>query len=59
MRFALALGVAFVIYTWRFHARDRVFGARSFDYAEAFVLGFAVNAAIAELPTSLAKLAAG
>ena len=55
-RFALALIVALVIYSWRFQARDRVFGARSLDYAEAFVLGFAVNAAIADLPGILGKL---
>lgn len=55
-RFALALIVALVIYSWRFQARDRVFGARGFDYAEAFILGFAVNAAIADLPGILAKL---
>lgn len=55
-RFALALIVALVIYSWRFLSRDRVFGACGFDYAEAFALGFAVNAAIAELPAILARL---
>ena len=58
-RFGVALFIALLIYSWRFQARDRVFGARPFDYAEAFALGFAVNAAVAELPAGLAKLALG
>jgi hypothetical protein len=33
------------------------FGARSFDYVEAFALGFAANAALNTLPEVLAKIA--
>lgn len=55
-RFALALLIAGVIYYWRFHAGKRVFGARSFDYVEAFALGFVVNAAVADLPDRIARI---
>lgn len=56
-RFALALLVAAVIYYWRFHNSKKVFGASPFDYAEAFLLGFVVNAAVVDLPARLAALA--
>ncbi|MBV8191660.1 MAG: hypothetical protein JO339_30795, partial [Alphaproteobacteria bacterium] len=49
--------IASVIYYWRFQSSKRVLGARSFDYVEAFALGFVVNAAVVDLPASLAKLA--
>lgn len=58
-RFALALLIALVAYYWRFHARPIVFGARGYDYVEAFALGFAVNAAVAELPAAIAKFLPG
>jgi hypothetical protein len=57
IRFLVALLIASVIYYWRFQSSKRVFGARSFDYVEAFALGFVVNAAVVDLPASLAKLA--
>ncbi len=56
-RFALALLIAGVIYYWRFHNSKKVFGAKAFDYAEAFLLGFVVNAAVVDLPARLAALA--
>jgi hypothetical protein len=56
-RFILALAIAGIVYYWRFESRDRVFGARGFDYVEAFALGFAVDAAVSKLPGELAKLA--
>lgn len=55
-RFALALLIAGVIYYWRFHTGRRVFGARSFDYVEAFALGFVVNAAVVDLPDRIARI---
>ncbi len=58
-RFALALIVASLVYYWRFHARPGVFGARSYDYVEAFAVGFAVNAAVAELPAAIARFLPG
>ena len=57
IRFLVALLIASVIYYWRFQSSKRVLGARSFDYVEAFALGFVVNAAVVDLPASLAKLA--
>ncbi len=54
LRFGLALAIASVMYFWRYHARDAVFGARAYDYVEAFALGFAVQAAVAALPAALA-----
>ncbi len=57
-RFILALAIAGTVYYWRFEARDRVFGARSFDYVEAFALGFAVDAAVTDLPGAISKLIA-
>ena len=56
-RFALALLIAATIYYWRFHNSKKVFGATPFDYAEAFLLGFVVNAAVVDLPARLAALA--
>ena len=56
-RFALALLIAGTIYYWRFHTRKKVFGAHGFDYVEAFLLGFAVNAAVVDLPARLAAFA--
>ena len=55
-RFALALLIAGVIYYWRFHTGKRVLGARSFDYVEAFALGFVVNAAVVDLPDRIARI---
>jgi len=59
LRFAIALAIALVVYYWRFHSKTMIFGARSVDYAEAFALGFAANAAVANLPDALAKVLAG
>lgn len=58
-RFALAMLIALVVYYWRFHARPIVFGARGYNYVEAFAVGFAVNAAVAELPSTLARFIPG
>jgi hypothetical protein len=55
-QFGLALLIASVVYFWRYHAGPRVFGARGFDYVEAFALGFAAYAAVADLPKVLSEL---
>ena len=55
-QFGLALLIASVVYFWRYHAGPRVFGTRGFDYVEAFALGFAAYAAVADLPKLLAEL---
>jgi hypothetical protein len=55
-QFLIALSVAGVIYFWQFHARDRLFGVRGYDYVEAFALGFVVDAAITDLPARFTKL---
>jgi hypothetical protein len=56
-RFAVALLLASLLYFWRFHVQKSVFGARVFDYAEAFALGFVVSLAVNELPQRLAEFA--
>ncbi|HEV2674505.1 MAG TPA: hypothetical protein VGV37_08185 [Aliidongia sp.] len=56
LRFAIALLIALVVYHWRYHSRTAIFGARSFDYVEAFALGFAANVAVSKLPEILAKI---
>jgi hypothetical protein len=55
-QFGLALLIASVVYFWRYHAGPRVFGTRGFDYVEAFALGFAAYAAVADLPKVLTEL---
>jgi hypothetical protein len=50
MRFALALVIALTLSYWRFQTRTAVFGARPYDYVEAFALGFAADAATSNLP---------
>jgi hypothetical protein len=55
-QFGLALLIASVVYYWRFHAGDLVFGASGFHYVQAFALGFAAYAAVADLPKILAEL---
>jgi hypothetical protein len=55
-QFGLALLIASVVYFWRYHAGSRVFGTRSFDYVEAFALGFAAYYAVADLPKTLTDL---
>jgi hypothetical protein len=55
-QFGLALLIASVVYFWRYHAGARVFGTRGFDYVEAFALGFAAYAAVADLPKVLSEL---
>lgn len=42
------------VYYWRYHNRTTVFGARGYDYVEAFALGFAVDAAVSRLPQAIA-----
>jgi hypothetical protein len=53
-QFGLALLIASVIYYWRFHTGSLVFGASTFHYVQAFSLGFAAYAAVADLPKILA-----
>jgi hypothetical protein len=55
-QFGLALLIASVVYFWRYHSGARVFGTRSFDYVEAFALGFAAYAAVTDLPKVLGEL---
>jgi len=55
LRFALALLVAGLFHFWRYRSTKDVFGARSFDYAQAFALGFAVSLAVNDLPQKLAE----
>lgn len=55
VRFALALLVAGLFHFWRYRSTKDVFGARSFDYAQAFALGFAVSLAVNDLPQKLAE----
>jgi len=54
--FGLALLIASIVYFWRYHVGPRVFGARGFDYVEAFALGFTAYAAVSNLPNALANL---
>ena len=56
-RFALALLVASVVYYWRFNSGKKALGEKSFDYVEAFAVGFAVSLAITELPEKIAAFA--
>lgn len=55
LRFALALLVAGLFHFWRYRSTKDVFGARSFDYAQAFALGFAVSLAVNDLPQKLVE----
>ena len=59
MRFLLALAVAVMIYLWRFQAGRKVFGASSVDYVEAFALGIAMDAIVADLPVLLSRTFGG
>lgn len=54
-QFALALLIASVVYFWRFHAGTVVFGSESLHYVQAFALGVAVYAAVADLPKTLGE----
>jgi hypothetical protein len=56
LRFGFALLIALVVYYWRFQSRTAIFGAKSFDYVEAFALGFVANGAALKLPDVLEKL---
>jgi hypothetical protein len=56
-RFALALLVASVVYYWRFHSGKKALGENSFDYVEAFAVGFAVSLAVSQLTDKMAALA--
>jgi hypothetical protein len=58
LRFGLALLIAATLYYWQFHVKDRVFGARGYDYAQAFALGFVVGAAAvaADLPGKIKSI---
>jgi hypothetical protein len=57
LRFGLALLIALTVYYWRYNNRSSVFGARSYDYVEAFALGFAADAAVSNFPTVLKSFA--
>ncbi len=57
LRFALALLIALTAYFWRYHSRAAIFGARGYDYVEAFALGFAADAAVSHLPQAVAAFA--
>ncbi len=57
LRFGLALLIASTVYYWRYQSRPTVFGARGFDYVEAFALGFAADAAVSNLPKFVAGIA--
>jgi hypothetical protein len=59
LRFLLTLLIAAIVYYWRFHAKDRVFGMQGFDYVQAFVLGFVVEAAATDLPHKLEQFLGG
>ena len=56
-QFGLALLIASVVYFWRFHAGTVVFGSESLHYVQAFALGLAAYAAVADLPKALGELA--
>jgi hypothetical protein len=56
MRFALALVIALTLAYWRYHSKTAVFGARGYDYVEAFALGFAADAATSNVPDLLKQL---
>jgi hypothetical protein len=56
-QFGLALLIASIVYYWRFHSGTVTFGANSVHYVQAFALGFAAYAAVADLPKVLAELA--
>jgi len=57
LRFGLALLISLTVYYWRYQNRSSVFGARGYDYVEAFALGFAANAAVSTFPSSITGLA--
>jgi hypothetical protein len=57
LRFALALLIALTVYYWRYHSRATTFGARGYDYVEAFALGFAADVAVSNLPQAVAGFA--
>jgi hypothetical protein len=54
VRFGLALLIAGMLYFWGYYSMNNVFGARRFDCAQAFALGFAVSFAVDKLPERLA-----
>jgi biopolymer transport protein ExbB/TolQ len=56
-QFGLALLIASVVYYWRFHSGTVTFGSSSVHYIQAFILGFAAYAAVADLPKALVELA--
>ena len=56
-QFALALLIASVVYFWRFHASTVIFGSELIHYVQAFALGVAAYAAVADLPKALGELA--
>jgi hypothetical protein len=58
-RFFIALVIASGVYYWRFHTKNRLFGARGIDYIEAFALGATVSAALDNLPAALEKAFSG
>ena len=59
LRFLLALLISLTVYYWRYHNRTAVFGAKAYDYVEAFALGFAADLAVDHLPSAVAAVAPG
>lgn len=56
-QFWLALLIASVVYYWRFQSGTVIFGSSGVHYVQAFALGFAAYAAVADLPKALAEFA--
>ena len=44
------------MYFWRFHAGTLIFGSEPLHYVQAFALGVATYAAVADLPRALGEL---
>jgi hypothetical protein len=57
LRFGLALLIALTVYYWRYQNRTAVFGTRTYDYVEAFALGFAADAAVSNFPAAIRAFA--
>ena len=57
LRFGLALLISLTVYYWRYHNRTSVFGAKGYDYVEAFALGFAADAAVSNFPDAIKAFA--
>ncbi len=57
LRFGLALLISLTVYYWRYHNRTSVFGARGYDYVEAFAVGFTADAAVSNFPDAIKAFA--